>query len=63
MLQRALARGYQSDWAQAHLPTRRERNAFYTQMGHLIPPGRQGIATLEKLDPGLSPRDIVSRFM
>jgi hypothetical protein len=63
MLQRALARGYQSDWAQAHLPTRRERNAFYTQMGHLIPPGRQGIAILEKLDPGLSPRDMVSRFM
>ena len=28
IMQRALGLGYQSEWAQAHLPTRRERNAF-----------------------------------
>ena len=27
-MQRALGLGYQSEWAQAHLPTRRERNDF-----------------------------------
>ena len=36
VLQRALGLGYQSEWAQTHLPFRRERNKFYTQVGHMI---------------------------
>ena len=43
MMQRALGLGYQSEWAKAYLVTRRERNAFYTQIGRLIPPGRSGV--------------------
>ena len=40
VMQRALGLGYQSEWAKTHLPTRRERNVFYTQMGRIIPPGQ-----------------------
>jgi hypothetical protein len=61
-LQQALGLGYQSAWAEAHLPSRRERNQFYTRVGHLIPPGEQGFASLRELDPGSSPADMVSKL-
>jgi hypothetical protein len=60
VLQRVLGLGYQSEWAQAHLPSRRERNQFYSRMGHLVLPGREGTASLRELDPGLSPAGMVS---
>jgi hypothetical protein len=62
VLQRVLGVGYQSEWAQAHLPSRRERNQFYARIGHLVLPGREGTASLRELDPGLSPADMVSRL-
>jgi len=40
--QRALGIGYQSAWAQAELPTRRERNTFYTELGRRVEPGLVG---------------------
>ena len=41
VMQRALGLGYQSAWAQATCPSRRERNAFYTAAGQrMSPPGR-----------------------
>ena len=40
--QRALGIGYQSAWAQAELPTRRERNTFYTELGRRVEPGFVG---------------------
>jgi hypothetical protein len=61
-LQRALGLGYQSAWAEAHLPVRRQRNRFYTQMGHLIPPAREGVLSLQRLDPGSSPADMLARL-
>ena len=61
-MQRALGRGYLSDWAQSHLPSRRARNDFYRRLGHLVPPGVPGAACLQRLDPNLSPRDILSRL-
>jgi hypothetical protein len=61
-LQRVSGLGYQSGWAQAHLPSRRERNQFYTRVGHLIPPGSDGIASLRELDPGSSPADLLSKL-
>jgi hypothetical protein len=61
VLQRALGLGYQSTWAQAHLPSRRERNGFYTRVGRLAPPGKTGVALLRPLDPTTSPADILSR--
>jgi hypothetical protein len=61
-LQRALGLGYQSAWAEAHLPSRRERNQFYTRMGHLVPPGQQGLARLRALDPAYSPAELASKL-
>jgi hypothetical protein len=56
-LQRALGLGYQSEWARAHFPTRRARNAFYTAAGYRLAPGATGLARLRELgaapDPGL----------
>ncbi len=39
VLQRIAGLGYQSDWAQTHLPSRRERNDFYTKVGAQVSPG------------------------
>ncbi|UCC61487.1 MAG: hypothetical protein JSV36_11795 [Anaerolineae bacterium] len=60
IMHRVLGCGYQSDWAQAHLPSRRQRNTFYMKIGRLIPPGQQGIARLRQLAPGLSPAEVLS---
>jgi hypothetical protein len=46
--QRALGIGYQSEWAQSELPTRRERNGFYTALGRRVPPGLAGQARLKQ---------------
>ena len=62
VLQRVLGLGYQSAWAQDHLPSRRERNDFYTRMGYLVPPGKAGIARLKQLDPTTSPAGILSKL-
>jgi hypothetical protein len=56
VMQRALGLGYQSEWARFHLPARRERNAFYRQVGECTPPGRAALATRRGLDPALAPR-------
>ncbi len=58
-MQRANGLGYQSPWAQAHLPTRRQRNDFYTQIGRLTPPGPTGLATLRQSDENATPDDFV----
>jgi hypothetical protein len=47
VMQRALGLGYQSEWAQANLPSRKARNDFYTRMGRLVPPGADGAARLK----------------
>jgi hypothetical protein len=60
-MQRALGLGYQSVWAQAHLPTRRARNAFYTQVGRAVAPGEESLMRLRRLSPPLTPEDILSR--
>ena len=62
ILQRALGLGYQSEWAQAHLPSRRERNDFYASIGRWMPPGKASLAKLRRLDPVLSPVDMLSEL-
>ena len=62
LLQRALGMGYQSNWAQTRLLSRRERNAFYTRVGYLTPPGRAGQAMLSRLQPAMSPDAILSKL-
>jgi hypothetical protein len=48
VMARALGLGYQSEWAKTHLPTRRERNAFYTAIGYRVPAGTNGLAKLRE---------------
>jgi len=62
VLQRALGLGYQSEWARSCLPSRRERNDFYTRVGYLVPPGRAKLACLKQLDPTMSPTDMLSNL-
>jgi len=57
--QRALGIGYQSEWAKRHLPTRRERNAFYTELGRRVTPGLKGRAKLAAIPMG-SPKEILA---
>jgi hypothetical protein len=59
VLQRSLGSGYQSEWAKKFLPSRREKNAFFTQVGKLIPPGRAGQNVLKQLPPGYTPAEIL----
>ncbi|MDO8971490.1 MAG: hypothetical protein Q7U74_12425, partial [Saprospiraceae bacterium] len=54
-MQRVLGLGYQSDWASAYLPTRRAKNAFYTQIGRQIPPSPDGMRQLQDFSSGNNP--------
>jgi hypothetical protein len=63
VLQRALGLGYQSEWAQTYLPSRRERNDFYAEVGYQVPPGKVGMAKLKLLDSSMSPADILARLV
>ncbi|MBN1975912.1 MAG: hypothetical protein JW918_00795 [Anaerolineae bacterium] len=60
LMQRALGMGYQSDWAETHLPSRRERNDFYTQVGYRVEPGIQGKQRIERLNKTLSAAEILT---
>lgn len=62
VLQRTLGLGYQSEWAETHLPSRRERNDFYTRVGYQVPPGKAGMARLKRLDSTISLGDILSKL-
>ncbi len=58
-IQRANGSGYQSQWAKKHLPSRKEKNAFFTQLGRLVPPGMDGLARLKSLDMNLAPDEVL----
>jgi len=62
VMHRALGLGYQSEWAEAHLPSRRERNDFYTRVGYHVPPGKASMAQVRQLDSTISPADILSKL-
>ncbi len=60
-MQRSASMGYQSRWAQKHLPTRRERNDFFTQAGRIILPGREMLNQLHaSLSYRLTPSEVLS---
>jgi hypothetical protein len=59
--QRALGIGYQSAWAARHLPSRRERNAFYLALGRRVPPGRAGLQRLRGVKMG-PPQELLAEF-
>ncbi len=60
LMQRTLGLGYQSQWAKDHLPTRRERNAFYTQVGRLVSPAQADM--LKKFTSAQSPAEILNNL-
>lgn len=62
VLQRVSGLGYRSQWALTHLPSRRERNTFYTRVGYQVPPGKEGLIRLKRLDSTQSPADILSKL-
>lgn len=62
IMQRALGLGYQSDWAKNHLPTRRERNDFYTHVGRIVPPGQAAVSKLKQFTSAQSPTEILSKL-
>jgi hypothetical protein len=57
ILQRAAGLGYQSHWAQRHLPSRRERNEFYTGVGRQVSPGEK-----IKVNATMSPAEVLSNL-
>jgi hypothetical protein len=61
VLQRALGLGYQSEWARSYLPMRRERNIFYTQVGHLIQPDQKGLEKARHLGSMWTPSDSLAK--
>ncbi len=60
VMQRAAGLGYQSEWAKTHLPTRRERNEFFTRVGRQTPPGEAGLARIRQLGTGATPVDFLA---
>ncbi len=61
-LQRALGLGFQSRWAQTNMPSRRERNEFYTRVGYAVLPGKAGWSKQIQRSPSMSPGDLLSRL-
>ena len=62
-MQRACGLGYQSDWAQGHLPSRGARNAFFTDVGRRVLPGATTLTRLGELDASnLSPDEVLAKI-
>jgi len=59
-LARSRGLGYQSEWARSHLPARKDRNTFYTQVGKLVPPGVKGRALLAAVQPDMEPDEVLA---
>ncbi len=60
VLQRGAGLGYQSAWAKRHLPGRRERNAFYAEIGRAVEPGAQSLLKLWALGGELDPAALLA---
>jgi hypothetical protein len=59
VLERRKQLGFQSEWAQNHLPSRKERNAFFTEAGKRIAPGATGAQQLASVTEDYSPGDLL----
>lgn len=53
--------GYQSEWSQQAMSSRRERNDFYTAAGKAIEPGLAGKAQLAGVTAAMAPADVLAR--
>lgn len=59
LAQRQAGMGYQSEWARTNLPTRRERNTFYTRLGRQLHPETAN-DLLSRISPQMSPKDVLA---
>jgi hypothetical protein len=59
MMQMAAGMGYQSEWAKANLPGRKERNRFYSQVGRKTVPGPSGLEMLRSAGLNSLPGDFL----
>jgi hypothetical protein len=62
VLQRHVGLGYQSEWAKSYLPTRRQRNDFYTKIGRLVPPAPVGSGPLVGVTSAMSPAGVLEHI-
>lgn len=62
LMQRTLGLGYQSDWANKQMPSRRDKNDFYTRVGRLVPPGRASLERIGSFDASLGPEAILNQL-
>jgi len=62
-MQRTHGMGYQSIWAQKHLPSRIERNAFYAKVGRSLAPGQRGLGQLQAVRETMMPGDVITALM
>jgi hypothetical protein len=60
VMQRAAGLGFQSDWAQAHLSTRRARNDFYTRIGRQTPATQESLARIRRFGANASPAEFLA---
>lgn len=60
VMQRRTGLGYQSEWAKAHLPTRRARNHFYTRIGRTVPPGPDAERLLAGVTENMTPDQVLA---
>jgi hypothetical protein len=58
-LQRRAGMGYLSEWAGDRLPSPRERNAFFEEIGRRLQPGHE--QRLETVTEAATPDDILDR--
>ncbi len=61
IMQRALDLGFQSEWAKAHFPARRDRNAFYTRVGQQMPPDRATFEWLKQMPASALPTEFLKK--
>ena len=63
LMERAIRKGYQSEWAQKHLVSRKAKNHFYNKLGRCVQPGVKSLETLKTLDNDhLTPDDVLSHI-
>jgi hypothetical protein len=62
VMQRAVGLGYQSEWAQQHLPDRKSRNAFYASVGARVEPGLDAVERVARADPESGPEATLSQI-
>jgi hypothetical protein len=60
LMERARGMGYQSGWAQGAFSARGEKNAFYTRIGRIVPPGESGVEALRAVNGETPPDEVLS---